>query len=65
MPANFFQGRMAFVGEVPWHGLGNRVPDPVGAAEMIKAAGLAWEVELRPLQERGSLMRMRVRATAT
>ena len=39
---------MAYYGAVPWHGLGTKVPQGLHAAEMIKAAGLDWEVELRP-----------------
>jgi len=46
MPANV--QTMAYYGEVPWHGLGKRVPKNVTAAEMIHAADLDWEVELRP-----------------
>jgi phage/plasmid-like protein (TIGR03299 family) len=47
MPHNLFKGRMAFVGEVPWHGLGTSVPPSVTAAEMIEAAGLAWKVTVK------------------
>jgi phage/plasmid-like protein (TIGR03299 family) len=39
---------MAYYGEVPWHGLGKRVPKGVTAEQMIQAAGLDWKVELRP-----------------
>lgn len=46
MPANV--QTMAYYGEVPWHGLGQRVPKGVTAEQMICAAGLDWEVELRP-----------------
>lgn len=46
MAHNLFNGRIAFVGETPWHGLGVRVPPSATAAEMIKAAGLTWEVHL-------------------
>lgn len=48
MPHNLFQDRMAFVDEVPWHGLGNAVPATVTAAEMIEAAGLTWKVRVEP-----------------
>jgi phage/plasmid-like protein (TIGR03299 family) len=37
---------MAFAGEVPWHGLGVRVSDDIGTQDMMKAAGLDWEVKL-------------------
>jgi phage/plasmid-like protein (TIGR03299 family) len=46
MPANV--QAMAYAGEVPWHGLGQRVAPGVHATEMIKAAGLDWTVEKRP-----------------
>src|ERR1035437_7932561 len=46
MPANV--QTMAYYGEVPWHGLGTPVPKGVTAAEMIRAAGMDWGVELRP-----------------
>ncbi|NDY57384.1 DUF932 domain-containing protein [Desulfovibrio sulfodismutans] len=46
MPANI--QTMAYYGEVPWHGLGKQVSKAVTAEEMICAAGLDWEVELRP-----------------
>ena len=47
MAHNLFHGRMAFVGEVPWHRLGTPVPQTVTSAEMIEAAGLGWRVDLR------------------
>ncbi len=46
MPANV--QTMAYYGEVPWHKLGTVVPKGVMADQMICAAGLDWEVELRP-----------------
>ncbi len=46
MPANV--QTMAYYGDVPWHGLGTRVEKGLHASEMIKAAGLDWEVDLRP-----------------
>ena len=46
MPANV--QTMAYYGEIPWHGLGKQVPKGVTAEEMIRSAGLDWEVALRP-----------------
>lgn len=40
---------MAFANAVPWHGLGNRVDPTVSVDDMLVAAGLDWEVKLRPL----------------
>lgn len=39
---------MAYVGEVPWHGLGVRVEDNLSANEMLVAANLDWKVEKHP-----------------
>ncbi|MBF2755268.1 MAG: DUF932 domain-containing protein [Gammaproteobacteria bacterium AqS3] len=36
---------MAYAGEVPWHGLGVRVPHDLSPYEMQVAAGLDWTVE--------------------
>jgi phage/plasmid-like protein (TIGR03299 family) len=46
MPANV--QTMAYYGEVPWHGLGNRVTKGIPAEQMIREAGLDWQVQLRP-----------------
>lgn len=46
MPANV--ETMAYYGDVPWHGLGKSVPATVTADEMIHAAGLDWDVALKP-----------------
>ena len=35
---------MAYAGELPWHGLGNRVDHCVSPDEMLVAAGLDWEI---------------------
>ena len=35
---------MAYVGQVPWHGLGQKVKPGISADAMLKAAGLDWEV---------------------
>jgi phage/plasmid-like protein (TIGR03299 family) len=39
---------MAYYGQKPWHGLGVEIPLHIDAASMIKAAGLDWEVQMRP-----------------
>ena len=48
MPAAVEQ--MMFVGETPWHGLGNKVDEGVNVNDAIVAAGLDWEVGLKDLQ---------------
>lgn len=40
---------MAFANATPWHSLGNRVDPSVSIEEMLKAAGLDWEVKLHPV----------------
>lgn len=40
---------MAYVGAVPWHGLGNQVGENTTIEEWQKAAGLDWEVSKRPV----------------
>ena len=43
------QASMAYVGDVPWHGLGKKVPADVSPEQMLKAANLDWEVVKRPM----------------
>lgn len=40
---------MFFVGELPWHGLGQQLHGRPTVREAIDAAGLGWEIELVPL----------------
>jgi phage/plasmid-like protein (TIGR03299 family) len=42
------KAQMAFTGDVPWHGLGTRVPADLTPAQMLDAAGLNWTVEKFP-----------------
>jgi phage/plasmid-like protein (TIGR03299 family) len=39
---------MAYAGEVPWHGLGTKVPSDLTPIQMLDAAGLNWTVEKIP-----------------
>jgi phage/plasmid-like protein (TIGR03299 family) len=41
--------QMAYAGETPWHGLGVQVSNELSPAQMMKKAGLDWEVEKKPL----------------
>lgn len=43
------EAAMAYVGEVPWHGLGKKVPADVSPEQMLKAANLDWEVVRKEL----------------
>lgn len=40
--------QMAYAGETPWHNLGVRIPNDLTPVQMMNAAGLNWEVEMRP-----------------
>lgn len=40
---------MAYAGQVPWHGLGQKVEHNLSPEEMLKAAGLDWTVSKRPV----------------
>ena len=43
------RAEIAYAGETPWHGLGVKVDGLQTAAAMLRAAGLEWGVETRPL----------------
>jgi phage/plasmid-like protein (TIGR03299 family) len=43
---------MAWTNEKPWHGLGVEVQPNITTTEMLKAAGLDWNVDLEPLMYR-------------
>jgi len=40
--------QMAYAGDVPWHGLGTKVPNDLTPAQMLETAGLDWTVEKIP-----------------
>lgn len=45
---------MAYTNEVPWHGLGTYIEKAPTVKAMIKAAGLTWKVEKKPLTIAGT-----------
>jgi phage/plasmid-like protein (TIGR03299 family) len=42
------KAQMAYVGQVPWHGLGTKVPADLTPDQMLEAAGLDWTVRMVP-----------------
>jgi phage/plasmid-like protein (TIGR03299 family) len=42
------KAQMAYAGDVPWHGLGVKVPFDLTPTQMLDAAGLNWSVEKIP-----------------
>jgi phage/plasmid-like protein (TIGR03299 family) len=43
------KAQMAYAGDVPWHGLGTKVPADLTPDQMLEAAGLDWTVEKKDL----------------
>jgi len=43
------KAQMAYVGQVPWHGLGIKVEEGATPSELLKAAGLDWTVSRRDM----------------
>ena len=43
------QAQMAYVGNLPWHGLGTKVEADLTPDQFQKVAGLDWDVEKQPL----------------
>ena len=41
---------MAFVGETPWHGLGQELQEGASIEQWQKAAGLDWTIESSPVR---------------
>lgn len=39
------EAQMAYAGDVPWHGLGVKVPSDLSPEQMLQKAGLDWQVE--------------------
>ena len=40
---------LAWSGQVPWHGLGTKLPENVTGEDMVRVAGLDWNVIPKPL----------------
>jgi phage/plasmid-like protein (TIGR03299 family) len=52
MPAGITEtDGMMYTGATPWHRLGVKLDNPATAAEAISAAGLDWQVEMRPVYQ--------------
>ncbi|MCC7337876.1 MAG: DUF945 domain-containing protein [Pirellulaceae bacterium] len=47
-------GQMFSTGAMPWHGKGERLPNPATMKEAIVAGGLDWEVDYEDLETTGS-----------
>lgn len=44
------QAEMAFIGETPWHGLGQKLEENASIEQWQKAAGMDWSIESAPVQ---------------
>jgi len=38
---------MAYAGELPWHGLGTKVPNDLSTDQMLEASGLNWSHKVK------------------
>lgn len=45
------EAKMAYAGQLPWHGLGTKVDPNISVDDMMVAAGLDWEVKKVPLYQ--------------
>lgn len=43
------RNNMAFVGELPWHGLGTALKENSNLEDWVTAAGFNWEAKLSPV----------------
>ena len=41
--------QMAYAGEVPWHGLGTKVPNNISIDDMLEQSGLNWTVSKKDM----------------
>jgi phage/plasmid-like protein (TIGR03299 family) len=41
---------MAYVGDLPWHGLGQKLDEDASISDWIKAAGMDWTIRKTPVQ---------------
>ena len=41
--------KMAYAGDVPWHGLGTKVPHDISVDDMLVRSGLDWTVSKEPI----------------
>ena len=49
------QAQMAYVGDVPWHGLGTKVPADLTPDQFMEKAGLNWSVEKEDILTRSGI----------